>query len=608
MKFTSALLILLLLLATEGMAQKKSKDTAPADSAKLYIQLEKVSQRTWFTRTMHNLFFKPVLLTRGKGAGRYRKLATQAFGPYQGHVIRSIRIVTIDPFGHDVYDTLRAPTMGTERFGNAIHIKTLKNTVNDLLLIKEGGAFDSLLVKESERLLRQELHVQEVFFYPQKHGRDSVDLLIRVLDSWSLFPLVGISGTRFSNGFREHNLMGLNHVMSVFYTWNYRLDRHAVAADYLVRNIRNTYVNTRLSFKLEEQGDHRAGVEISRPFYSTVTRWAAGLEAFEQVKTDTVYVNDSTISFPVSRSIPQEYWVARAFRVSKGHSEDDRATNLILATGVSSINYIERPAAPFDTLRLYRNRAFFRLGIGLSTRKYVRDRYIFNYGFIEDIPVGRSFGIIGGYQMRVQPRWYVGLHYLWGNYFRWGYLSGQLEYGNFFRAGVYEQGVFKGGINYFTGLLETGKWKFRQFVKSEFVIGISPLAADNITLNEGRGGIRGFNSALFSGTHRILLTLQTQVYAPWRFLGFGFGPYINCTLGWLGNSSNGFTDARPHTQIGLGFLINNRYLMFENFEVSVSIYPPFFGTDQPVIVGNAFRTTDFGFPDYGLANPKAVTY
>lgn len=594
--------------ATTGMAQKKDGHTAPADSSKLYSRLEKGAQRTWFTRTLHNLLFKPVLLTRGKGTGRYRKLAIQPYAPYQGRPVRSIRIVTIDPFGHDVYDTLRAPTMRTERFGNAIHIKTLKNTVTDLLLFKTGQPFDSLLVKESERLIRQELYIQEVFFYPQKNGTDSVDVLIRVLDSWSIIPLFGISGSRFSNGFREHNLMGLNHVVSAFYTWNYRLDRHAVAADYLVRNIRHTYVTTRLSYRLEEQGDHRAGIELTRPFYSTVTRWAAGLAAFEQIKTDTVYLPDSTTYFPVSRAVPQEYWLARAFRVTKGNSEDDRATNLILAAAASAINYIERPAAPFDSLEFYRDRAFFRLGIGLSTRKYVRDRYIFNYGFIEDIPVGRSFGIIGGYQMRLQPRWYVGVHYLWGNYFRWGYLSAQLEYGNFFRNGNYEQGVVRGGINYFTGLLELGKWKFRQFVKPEFVIGIEPLPTDNITLNESRGGIRGFSSALLTGTHRILLTLQTQAYAPWKFLGFRFGPYINCTLGWLGNNSNGFADGRVHSQIGIGFLINNHYLVFENFEVSISIYPPIFGTDQQLIIGNAFRTTDFGFPDYGLANPKAVTY
>ncbi len=592
-----------------------AQEPAPQDtSLKVYVKIEKAAQRTWFTTALYDLFFKPIAFTGESKGYQYRRLATQAYDRFEGDPVRSIRIVTLDPFRYDVYDTTEVPSLGTERFGNAMHAKTLRMTVRNLLLFNEGEPFDSLLVKESERLIRQELYIQEVFFYPQHGGagRDSVDVLIRVLDSWSLLPELGISGTRFSTGFTENNLGGLNHVFYNYYTWNHALDRHAFESDYSVRNIRNTYISAKASYRLNEIGDYQAGISIDRPFYSTVTRWAGGLSAFYQVKTDTVYQLDSTAQFLTSRGVPQDYWAAGAWQLVKGNTEDDRATNLIVGLRAISMVFTERPTGAAGGLDIYRDRATFLAGIGLSTRKYLRDRYIFNYGFIEDVPIGRSYGLVGGYEMRADPRWYIGAHYDWGQYYHWGYFSARLAYGNYFRQGFYEQGAVQGGISYFTGLLQLGKWRFRQFVKPSFTVGINRLPNDNITLNEGRGGIRGFNSSELFGTHRVMLTLQTQSYAPWRLLGFQFGPYFVCSMGVLGNERDGFEKSTVYTQFGLGVLVNNRYLVFENFELSIAFYPLIPGTGENngnnVFIGNTFRTTDFGFPAYGLGRPNVVGY
>ncbi len=607
--------VLCAILVVFGLHSALGQEPAKQDTAiKVYQKIEKAAQRTWLTTALYDLFFKPIAFTGEKDGYRYRKLARKPYGTFEGDPIRNIRIVTLDPFGYDVYDTTEVPTLGTERFGNAMHIKTLKRTVLNLLLIKEGQPFDSLLVKESERLIRQELYIQEVFFYPQHSGsgRDSVDLLIRVLDSWSIIPDVGFSGTRFSVGLTENNMGGLNHVFHNYYTRNHARNRNAFETEYSARNIRNSYVSARVSYRLEEESDYRVGVDVSRPFYSTITRWAGGISIAQQFKTDTIYQIDSIVQFLKSSSVPQDYWAAGAWKVAKGTTEDDRATNLIVAVRAASINYIEKPSEPYSSLPLYRDRAIFLAGIGLSTRKYVRDRYIFNYGYIEDVPIGRSYGIVGGYEMRQDARWYIGAHYMWGHYYSWGYFRARIDYGNYFRSGRYEQGVAKIGLSYFTGLLELGKWKFRQFAKPEFTIGIARQSSDNLTLNEGSKGIRGFNSSAIQGTQRIMLTLQTQSYAPWKFLGFQFGPYFVFSMGVLGNDADGFSKSTIYTQFGLGVLINNRYLVFDNFEVSLAFYPLIPGTGENngnnVFIGNAFKTTDFGFDDYGLGRPEAVGY
>ena len=90
------------------------------------------------------------------------------------------------------------------------------------------------------------------------------------------------------------------------------------------------------------------------------------------------------------------------------------------------------------------------------------------------MPIGKVFSLTGGYQEKNNTgRLYLGARISFGNYYPWGYLSSNFEYGTFFQASHAEQGVFSAGVNYFTGLVEIGKWKFRQFVKPQVTIGIN---------------------------------------------------------------------------------------------------------------------------------------
>ena len=194
-----------------------------------------------------------------------------------------------------------------------------------------------------------------------------------------------------------------------------------------------------------------------------------------------------------------------------------------------------------------------------------------------------------------------------GNYNEWGYLSTNIEYGSFFRASHPEQGVVNASINYFTGLFEIGKWKFRQFVKPQITIGINRFSYDSLTLNSGYG-IEGFSSTGLSGTNRLLFMLQTQSYAPGNILGFHFGPFLVCSVGMLGDAFSGFKNRKLYSQIGFGVLIKNENLVFNTFQISISFYPVIPGNGQNIIKTNSFSTTDFGFRDFEIGKPVPVLY
>lgn len=177
----------------------------------------------------------------------------------------------------------------------------------------------------------------------------------------------------------------------------------------------------------------------------------------------------------------------------------------------------------------------------------------------------------------------------------------------FLQKGNFEEGALFAGINYFSELLDLGGWKIRQFVKPQITVGIKRLPTDKININDDNG-ISGFSSKETFGIHKVLLTLQTQSYAPWDLIGFRFGPYFVYSAGLLGTYNKGFKNAKLYSLFGLGVLVKNQYLVFKTFQLSFTFYPIIPGKGNNISKLNAYRTSDFGFSDFEINKPATVTY
>jgi len=579
------------------------------DTTHLYENIESYSQRNKFTMFMHGLIFKPVAPSSKKKKG-YKKLIQKPYSAFEGKIIRNIDIVTLDPFGYSAIDTTVAAQKFFFKAGNKMHIKTQRNTIRNLLLIRKNEPFNSLLVKESERLIRNQKYVHEVSFYVVAVGKksDSVDIFIRELDKWSIIPEGSISASSIRINITDKNILGFGHEFQNAFTRNFTRGINSFYTNYSIPNIRNTYINTKFHYGFDGYKYFNRSLAVDRPFYSPFAKWAAGAAVASQFKKDSLKdINSVYVPFNLKFST-QDYWAGIAQRIFKGNTEKDLVTNLIFAVRYLRIRYIEKPSEDYDPLHIYSSEDFYLAAIGISARKYVQDKYVFKYDVIEDVPVGVVYGLTGGYQVKNNSgRLYLGMRFSFGKYIEWGYLSSNFEYGTFFNASHAEQGVFTAGINYFTELFEIGKWKFRQFVKPQVTIGINRFPYDSLTLKDGYG-LDGFNSSALIGTDRLLITLQTQSYAPWNFIGFRFGPYLIFSLGMLGDAVTGFKNSKVYSQIGLGVLIKNENLVFNTFQISISYYPLIPGIGQDVFKMNSFRTTDFGFRDFEIGKPAIVGF
>lgn len=616
------LLLLLLCIFSNGFSQVKP---TAKDSTQMYRNIEKYSKKRGITKFLHKLIFEP---TDKKKANPIREPKKRVYKNFEGKIVRNIHVETLDPFGFSVSDTTKKARNWAERTGNRIHIKTRQLAIKNLLLIKRNRPLDTLLVKESERLIRSQRYIRQVVITAElvTPNSDSVDVYIRALDSWSIIPKFSASTSRTSIEVNERNFLGSGHEFNNRFMNRNEDGKNAYRMSYRIPNILNTYIQTRVFYEKNLEDNFRKNINVERTFFSPFTRWAGGVFIEELFRRDTLSDANGDFAFQNFKYDSQDVWAGHSFRLFEGNTEDDRTSNLIVAGRALMVKYKEKPTIVYDSINFYSNEKFFLTGIGISSRQYVEDQYLFNYGITEDVPVGKVYGLTGGYQLKNGTgRTYAGARAAYGNYFKWGYLSTNFEYGTFFRDSKAEQTAFTFSATYFTNLMQLGdRWKMRQFIRPQVILGTNRLQSngDYLTINQdthfqsnfgagnfGRNGagIQGFNSAVY-GTKKVVLSLQTQFYSPWDLWGFRLNPYFNFTGAMLGNEKKGITQSKLYSSFGIGLLISNDFLVFNTFQLSLSYYPNIPGQGTNIFSTNSFQSEDFGFQDFELGKPRTIIY
>lgn len=611
------LLLFIFIICANSNAQvtPAQKDTIKEKQDKLYKNIENYSKRKKFTRFFHKLLFKPV---QEKKPSRERRAAKgslelkKVYNNYQGKIVRKINIQTLDPFGNSVTDSTQTARNGLERLGNNIHLKTKELTIRNLLLFKRNRPLDSLLVRESERLIRSQRYVRRVNIEPVaiNNSKDSVDISIRVLDSWSLIPNGSASTTRTSFELTERNFFGLGHEFRNDFDKRFDTGETAYLARYTIPNIMNTYITAEINYELTMRENSLKSFGLNRDFFSAYTKWAGGIYFEERLVRDSLPNTENIFAMQNFKTNAQDYWAGYSFKIFKGNTEEDRTTNLVTTARFFNQNYTERPTIEYDSLSFFANEKLYMASIGLTSRKFVQDKFLFNYDIIEDIPIGKVYALTIGKQVKNnQNRLYLSGKYAFGNYYKWGYFSSSVEIGSFFYNDKPKESTLRIETMYFTNIREWGRWRFRHFIKPLLVFGDNrvPIIKDQLDLN-GDNGIQGFDSRTLLGTSKLLLTLQTQSYAPWNVWGFRLNPFANITFGMIGDGDHKLYESNVYSKIGLGLLITNDYLVFNNFQLSFAFYPNIPGNAKNAFKTNTFKNTDLNLPDFQIAKPEIVPY
>jgi hypothetical protein len=596
----AACLLYVMLLQAAGV---HAQDTA------FYGGIERYAARHGFTRWLYGtVFVQPERDQKPPAPGTPQRRSDPLL-PFAGRIVRSVDVVVLDPFGHELMDSTAAPESWVLRAGNSLHRRTREYLVREFVLVKHGEAFDPLKAAESERLLRAASMVNDalVTALPVAGGTDSVDVRVLVLDQWSIEAWAERAGGAVATTLLDRNLLGLGQRLELRNTSTSGDLLERFEADHRVYNIRGTYIGSQLGYTAN--GDDRSAVaRLERTFYSPLTRWAGAAGwSWRAFRSAVAGSADGGMQRIAMRGV--DSWLGRSFMLGRGQASAVRSSTIVAGLRYATDRYPERPAAGGVGPLPFPNVDQALLSVGLSVRQYYRERFLYRFGAVEDVPEGLLVKLTGGMRDREGDARmaYSGAEISRGRHYSgFGYAAVALGAGTYWQGGMPLDATCRAELRYFTDLLRLGRWYLRQFASISGASITRRLYTERMDLN---GDILfGFQSARVSGTHRELLKLETVAYAPWKVLGFRFAPVLLAGFATIGDAADPLFSGRIHSALGLGLLLRNEHLLVRTFQVTLNVYPHVPGEAGGVFDAGRYDNYTLRAPDFAFTQPAVVGY
>jgi hypothetical protein len=536
----------------------------------LYYKIEEFSDKRKVTKFIHRLIFRREPDSTSVKS-RTEKLLQEA---YNKKYIRKIRIETIDPFGYGSKDT-KEKARWYDWVADHLHANTRNSTVNNYLLFEEGEEYNAQKLYESERLLRAMPFVNRVNISvsDSTSSKDSIDVVVKVLDSWSLKPRISYSGSKIGLGVTEENVLGLGHTLDFLYRNDSKEKQDYLLGSYTTYNLLGTYINAQLLGERDFSKNERINFSLRRDFFSPLTRWAGGF-TFEYFKRKVLLPTETDTAFPEVqiKVYSQDLWGGYQIPVSSDPNEKV-SSNIAIIGRFQNYQYKDSPG--IDQYKYFSSYNSFLMSVGFIHRNFSVQRNIFQYDLPEDVAYGNSVNIIaGGLSRNKEVNPYVGISASYGTFTKLGYFTVKGQFGRFFNEDNQNRESFRVDGTYFTNLMD---WKFakaRHFFSPTIALG-NPQHnysyKDRINLSS-TDEFPVYNSD-YIGTKKLVLRYQLQLFINKTWKNFHFSPYLTTAVGWLGMPDDKLLKTKANTKIGIGVLINNPYLVFNRIQISFMYYP-----------------------------------
>jgi outer membrane protein assembly factor BamA len=398
------------------------------------------------------------------------------------------------------------------RLANRLHIITKDPVIEKQLLFKSGQPYSKRLADESERILRANTYFYDVSITPVNRHNGAVDLVVNTRDVWTLKP--GFSYSRSggedkkSVNLEELNLFGRGQQLEFLRSSD--IDRDTTSFEFRDQHFGRSWTSVKLRLADNSDG-HSNLLSVIRPFYALDTRWAAGITAFDDDRSSTLYqLGEKAAEYRHERDFASAFggwsaglrdgWVRRY--TAGVVADDNRFSEVIEGTLPAAI--------PTD-----RNLVYPFFGVGFLEDKFEkstnRDQISKTEDFLTGTHVSASFG--------------------WSND-SWGAdrdallysMSASLSYGELSRtawlysadvSGRYESGearnsVLRFGARYYRQ--QTEKRMF--FAEISTTIG-SKLDLDNPVELGGDTGMRGYPLRYQSGNSKVQVSLEQRFFWDW---------------------------------------------------------------------------------------------
>ncbi|MEQ1801839.1 MAG: BamA/TamA family outer membrane protein [Gammaproteobacteria bacterium] len=206
----------------------------------------------------------------------------------RGAVVGHIDVAVDDIF--DVSDPRENRAL--YRLANKLHLDTKDTTVLSQVLFQTGDTYSVRQAEETARILREKRYLYDAVVEPTAYDPETntVDLLVRVRDVWSLSPGFGVGRSGGENKTRarivDENFLGRGQYLAVGYTST--VDRSGISLDFRDQNLFRSWWAMNAGYTDSSDGS-TVNLAVGRPFFSLDTRWSAGMNVLTNEQITPLY-------------------------------------------------------------------------------------------------------------------------------------------------------------------------------------------------------------------------------------------------------------------------------------------------------------------------------
>ena len=508
--------------------------------------------------------------------------------PYKQHIGKVIRNIEVQPlsFNENIYDTNIVKNNIAIKIANFLHKNTKVQVVRNNLFFREGDKVLPLLIADNERYLRDLSFFQDarIIIFGSTESPDSVDILVLTKDVFSIGGKASVSNLdRARVELKEDNIHGSG--SSIALRGLYDKDRDPLfgyGAVFTRRNIKGSFLDWSTGFETFRNAFNNGRREelniftrVERPFMSRFTQWTGALE-LSYNKNNNNY-NDTLFKTLYKYSNHQaDIWAGYNLFYKRARRSDaeGRFRHLIAGRGF----YTRFSHVP-DAVRGQFSTSYVNINGGLASytlykQNFYRTNFIYGFGRNEDVPVGVSASVIGGWTNKEnRKRAYYGLDFE-GNYFsKKGYFtSGKVRVGTYAYKKEFEDiGILISG-EHFTRLRTLGgNWLNRNFVSASYTRLAKLQLNDTLTLKSSFGLPYFRQNDL--GDMRATLKLESVFFNLYKVLGFRFAPFAFTEFCFLKPVKQPVGKTNGYTAIGGGVRTRNENLVFGTTEFKFYYFP-----------------------------------
>jgi len=501
--------------------------------------------------------------------------AEDAYKPYSGKIIRSIKIQVLKPFGPSISDT-NLPVIST--WGKAInksHINTRDGVIKRKLVFKENDTINPFELVENTRELAALPYLQDATIIVHNSVGDSVDVLVLAKDKFSWLPGITVYDlTHMSLSLKQVNLLGLGQSLKAGVTLNTKSSPVFYLSDinYYIDNLYKQ-ISSAVNFHVSDN-EKAYQLMLQRDIIPLSVRLGGGLEITqkeENIVIDPTDINQEGWYFKYRY---YELWSSYLFydkemlkKKMKNH------TYIIPGIGLYKREYQYRPFVSVDSNSMFNNYTNVLGNIALVRQNYYRTNFLTSFGKAEYIPYGFQFCITGGYSWaEFMNKPYLGIGLATTKHIsNLGYIFAEFEIGTHFTKKI-EQGAININLSYLSSLYKKGRYRYRLLTTVNYTDGINRFTNDLIYLGDDYGFI-GINEKTWYGKQRLFFEADYITYTSWYFFGFRFALYGFLSAGMLGSDEHSIFHNQVISSIGLGVYMKNDFLAFDSFQVRVAYFP-----------------------------------